>query len=510
MVNTRSASAPCAGPSRRWHVAALVGLSLPILAVVAGMAPIPQPAAYHNFADQRVLLGIPHFWNVISNLPFAVVGLLGVWWLIRAGRSSGAFTDSGERVAYLVFFVGEFLTCFGSGYYHAGPTNGTLMWDRLAFSLLLTSFFAIVVTEFLSARAGRLLLAPMVLLGMFSVFHWSWTESAGRGDLRLYVLVQFYPVLAIPIIMLLFRSRYTRAGALLLTWVLYSVAKTCELADAPIYQLTGFVSGHTLKHFVAAGASYLPLCSLRHRSGQPSTVNRVRHHQLARAIPLTMLGALLIRTSYWLTVEPSYYSVAQSTPHLRDALPRTIAHKAKTGSRPGNTLEAIREAIASPIQAIEVDISLRSDGLPVVSHDAIQTDAVLLRDVLALQTEKYIFLDIKDFGVRDTGFAEAVVRDIERSQLLRTVIVESFNPVFLHRMRSLNPRIMLMFDFADDTTASAEESQEQLDRIPWFLRQEWGRRAVRWWIRPDVLGPRFSVRSDTIHTMANLGYPIVA
>ena len=78
MVNTHSASKPYAGASGRWHVAALVALTLPILAAVAGMEPIPQPAAYHNFADQRVLLGVPHFWNVISNLPFASVGLLGV------------------------------------------------------------------------------------------------------------------------------------------------------------------------------------------------------------------------------------------------------------------------------------------------------------------------------------------------------------------------------------------------------------------------------------------------
>jgi hypothetical protein len=28
-----------------------------------------QDLAYHNFADQRGMFGIPHFWNVISMFP---------------------------------------------------------------------------------------------------------------------------------------------------------------------------------------------------------------------------------------------------------------------------------------------------------------------------------------------------------------------------------------------------------------------------------------------------------
>ncbi len=245
---TASIAVPKTQPGQsRWRVAAVLGLSLPLFAWVALMAPLAQDREYHGFADQRRIFGVPHFWNVASNLPFAVIGLLGCWWLIRAGRSSIAFAQPAERLAYFVFFFGEFLTCFGSGYYHFAPSNETLVWDRLVFSLMLTSFFAIVITEFISQRAGRLLLLPNVALGLYSVLYWRWSELAGRGDLRLYLLVQFYPVIAIPLIMLLFRSRYTRAGTLLLTWALYGVAKAFELFDLPIYELTGFWSGHTLQ-----------------------------------------------------------------------------------------------------------------------------------------------------------------------------------------------------------------------------------------------------------------------
>ena len=56
-------------------------LDLLALVAVAGayLAPrIGQDPAYHMFADRRTLAGVPHFWNVVSNLPFLFVGAYGV------------------------------------------------------------------------------------------------------------------------------------------------------------------------------------------------------------------------------------------------------------------------------------------------------------------------------------------------------------------------------------------------------------------------------------------------
>jgi hypothetical protein len=130
---------------------------------------------------------------------------------------------------------------------------------------MLTSVSAIVVTEFLSARLGCLALAPLVLLGIYSVLDWARSESAGAGDLRLYLAVQFYPVLAMPFVMHLFRSRYTHAWTLVLLWTLYAAAKVAELCDRSVFEWGGVWSGHTVKHLVAAAASYSLLHGLRHR-----------------------------------------------------------------------------------------------------------------------------------------------------------------------------------------------------------------------------------------------------
>ena len=240
-------------------------IGTPLLAWILFSPPIPQSVEYHDFADQRTFGGIPHFWNVVSNLPFAVIGLAGCAWLVRGSTRISAFREPCERRAYFTFFFGEFLTCFGSAYYHAAPDNSTLVWDRLVFSLLLTSFFTIITTEFVDQRVGRALLAPMVLTGLFSVLWWHWTELAEQGDLRFYIVVQFYPVLVVPFIIALFRSHYTLGWMFFLSWALYGVAKICEVLDRPLYELTGLWSGHTFKHFIAAASTACVLYALQRR-----------------------------------------------------------------------------------------------------------------------------------------------------------------------------------------------------------------------------------------------------
>src|SRR6476659_1546801 len=88
---------------------------------------VPQDPAYHQFADQRSFFGIPNCLNVLSNVPFAMVGLLGISATMR-GRDRG---NSWTRWPYLALFVGVALTTLGSGYYHLQPDNARLVLDRL-------------------------------------------------------------------------------------------------------------------------------------------------------------------------------------------------------------------------------------------------------------------------------------------------------------------------------------------------------------------------------------------
>jgi hypothetical protein len=233
------------------------------------LPPIPQDLSYHTFADDRTMLGVPNFMNVASNLPFLLVGVLGLGLLLRqdAIGPQGSVQDRAERWPLLVLFVGIFLTAFGSSYYHLAPDNDRLVWDRLPMTVAFMGFFASMIGERICLRAGLWLLAPLVWLGFASVFNWQMGEQRHAGDLRLYAFVQFYPLLTIPLMMYLFPPRYTRSGDVIITLAWYLFAKVLETGpvDNGIYNLGHLVSGHSLKHVAAALGAYWLFRWVRYR-----------------------------------------------------------------------------------------------------------------------------------------------------------------------------------------------------------------------------------------------------
>ncbi len=252
--------------SRVARMGLLAGITLTTLAVVAALPRTPQPLDYHNFADQRVLWGVPNCLNLLSNLPFLVIGLWGVKFVVRGGNPQGeVFVVPGERWPYVVFFVGVTLTCFGSGYYHLTPNNRTLVWDRLPMTLGFMSLLSATIAERLNLKLGIRLLAPLLVLGLTSVVQWHISETRGAGDLRFYLTVQFFTLLAIPLMLLLFHPRYTQGTALVLALGVYGLAKVLESLDRQVFSLGRMISGHTLKHLVAALATYLILRMLKKR-----------------------------------------------------------------------------------------------------------------------------------------------------------------------------------------------------------------------------------------------------
>jgi hypothetical protein len=239
---------------------------------------IPQDRAYHQFADHRLLLGIPNCLNVVSNVPFLLVGVLGLVFLAapEAWVAGNRFVATQERWPYAVFFLGVALTSLGSAYYHLAPDSERLVWDRLPMTFAFMSFLSATIVERISVKVGLRLLVPLVGFGISSVIYWHLTEIQGKGDLRFYVLAQFYPTLAIPLMMLLFPPRYGRGSDLLVVLGSYAVAKVFESLDKPIFALNRAVSGHALKHVAAAFSTYWLLRMLRLRSSAAKPIQQAR------------------------------------------------------------------------------------------------------------------------------------------------------------------------------------------------------------------------------------------
>lgn len=250
--------------SRGTGLTVLIVAELLLFSSLVFIPRIPQPLAYHNFADQRAWLGIPSFGNVISNLPFAIFGLMGLSFLLSA-NSAELFRDSRERIPWSFFFLGLCLTAFGSAYYHWHPDNSTLVWDRIPMTIAFTSLIAALFAERISLRAGLFALCPLLFLGAASVVYWHFTELRGHGDLRFYFAVQASAFFLTLLCLFLFRSHYTRFSDLGLAAVSYFLAVLLEYFDRQVFAALHGVSGHTLKHIAASLTGYWILGMLRLR-----------------------------------------------------------------------------------------------------------------------------------------------------------------------------------------------------------------------------------------------------
>ncbi len=210
-------------------------------ALMMWLKTLEQPLEYHNFADRRSFFRLPNFLDVASNLAFLFVGIFGLNICLK--NSLGSL-----RYAWIVLFAGITLVSVGSAYYHWNPNNQTLVWDRLPMTIGFMGLFAALIGEYISERLGSILLVPMLLLGFSSVVYWHWFD-----DLRFYIWVQTVSLLIIPIVMILYRPRYSNQWLLLAGLGWYALAKVAELADGQIFILSqGLISGHTVKHLLSA------------------------------------------------------------------------------------------------------------------------------------------------------------------------------------------------------------------------------------------------------------------
>jgi hypothetical protein len=253
-------------PAAWWRYALLAAIVAGSFAALMFSQRFGQDPAYHGLADRRVILGIPNFGDVVSNVAFLLVGATGLRLCLKR-RPFGA------RASWTVFFLGVALVSVGSAYYHWEPSDRTLVWDRLPMTIAFMSLTVALLSEQVSARLESRLLVPAVLAGFASVAYWHFFD-----DLRPYVWIQFGSLLTIPVVLVLFRGTYGGHGFLLAGLGCYVLAKCAEVYDHRIFALTdGVMSGHTLKHLLAAlaGLAIYGMLAQRTRrcdSASPSAV----------------------------------------------------------------------------------------------------------------------------------------------------------------------------------------------------------------------------------------------
>ncbi|WP_156909288.1 hypothetical protein [Ottowia thiooxydans] len=240
----------------------LLGLLVAVCSPVVGL-----PHTYHAFADQRDWLGLPYAMDVLTNLPFALMG----FFLLRAARQSRGQVSSVHSALATLTGLGLVTTMLCSSIYHLQPDASGLALDRLGMALAFAGVLGLASANRVSDRAGWMMacavgvLAPLAAWWDLSTANMTpWAVLQGAGLVLLLVLA----------------VRPARAGAVRIPlWPVlffYALAKILELADEPVLALTqGLISGHSAKHLVAALALW-PVASSFQRLGprKPAAVEK--------------------------------------------------------------------------------------------------------------------------------------------------------------------------------------------------------------------------------------------
>lgn len=255
-VTTVELTAPPYSGSLEQRFALFGGMVL-LLTLALLLPGVAQPEHYHAFADQRGWLGLPHGADVLSNLGFVLMGLAGFVVLWRADRQRLKGT---ARALCALFLLGLLCSGAGSAFYHWAPHDERLVWDRLGMSVAFAGLLGLAVQTRIDDISARMTAALVLLAAAASLVVWVQT-----GNVLPWALLQAGGMLLV--LWLAFVSPRRHVLPLELGWVigLYALAKLLEMSDSDVFAVTEHcVSGHSLKHWVAALAA-LPVLRALHQ-----------------------------------------------------------------------------------------------------------------------------------------------------------------------------------------------------------------------------------------------------
>ncbi len=269
----------------------------------------------------------------------------------------------------------------------------------------------------------------------------------------------------------------------------------------------------------------------------PSSPARKRRRLVLGAVA----SVLALATVYVFGCEPPYGGSLVTDP----ARPLVFAHRGFGDHAPDNSLYAVERALDAGMDGVDVDGQFTQDGEFIIFHD-LSVDRLTsdtgrvanktVAEMLALDlgpkydsaiTGAYVrtfedfvrtvkgrgilMVELKVPGLGATGIEERAVQIIQKHDAHADVVLSSFNPFVLRRLKRLDPNIRTALIFMDtnwNPELIAEIKEGDLVDLPWPLRQEFIRRAVRKLVRPDMLSINHEVDEAVIDRLIAKGWPV--
>jgi hypothetical protein len=240
--------------AKRLYLAALFVFI--IMALFYG--PISQPQEYHDFADDREILGVPNALDVMSNLAIIYPGVVGLAFIHESRNRTQVSED--EISIQITLFSGMILTFAGSVWFHLDPTDSTMLWDRLGMSVVIGSCISLLIHDMWDRNLAAKIHLPIIIASIVSVLWWPVFD-----DLRVYFIVKHHPFILFPIFLLCGRRIYDKVSGYYWALSMFLLATIFEFADQQIFEITGIISGHTLKHIAAGIGLWFLMVMIRDR-----------------------------------------------------------------------------------------------------------------------------------------------------------------------------------------------------------------------------------------------------
>ncbi len=261
----------------------------------------------------------------------------------------------------------------------------------------------------------------------------------------------------------------------------------------------------------------------------------------SRKILLVFL-LLLAACGYWVFgYEPGYAGTLVTKP----ARTLVFAHRGFGNLAPDNSLFAVEQAMTAGMDGVDVDGQFTADSELVVFHDLSvdrltsdtgrvtgktlkemealdlgpKFDAALtgayvhtFEDfVVAVKGKGILMVELKVPSAKRSGIEERAVEIIRKHGAQADVVLSSFNPLVLWRIKKIDPNIKTALIFMDtnwNPELVAEIKKGDEVDLPWPLRQEWIRRGIRKLVRPDLLSINVAVDPRVTDRLIAKGWPV--
>lgn len=262
-------------------------------------------------------------------------------------------------------------------------------------------------------------------------------------------------------------------------------------------------------------------------------------NKLSKAV-LLILALSAVAVLYLFVYDPPYQG-----PIVIPDSSLVFAHRGGGFYAPDNSLKGAGESMSAGFDGVDMDAQITNDGTIVIFHD-LSVDRLTestgrvsdktLQEMLALDlapkfregmegayvrtfedfvkevTPKGILMvELKVTGLQKTGIEEKAAEIIQKYNAYDRVYVSSFNPVVLWRLKHIDPKIHTVLIFMDTNWNEhllAEIKPEDKVDLPWFVRNEYIRTAIRKIIKPDLLSVNVTVAPSTISKLQKNGWPI--